>query len=150
MGRQRRKGNALIEFALISPVIFLAMFGAADFSRVIAVKTAVQNAADAAANFAAQGTMQPGAPCPPTVDISGIQQAASNDFGNKTGFSAVAVVACGSTTSGTLTTGGPCACSTSIGTYVQITTSMPFSTIAPYPGIPSSITVNGSAIVRVQ
>ena len=148
--RKDKRGNTVVEFLLAAWVILTVAFGGADYSRVISLKMAVQSAANAGANYAAQMT-QSEKSCPPTVDLSGSQQAAVNDFNAAvTGFSATATLKCGSTvTSGTLTN-GPCACNSTTGSFVQVDTQAPFTTIGIYPYIPSSITVRSQAIARVQ
>jgi Flp pilus assembly protein TadG len=148
--RQRKRGNTVVEFLLAAWVIITVAFGGADFSRIITLKMAVQSAANAGANFAAQMT-QTEKPCPPAVDLSGSQQAAVNDFNNAAAnFTATATLKCGSTTTAGTLTSGPCACNSSTGSYVQVDTQAPFTTIGVYPYIPSSVTVRAQAIARVQ
>lgn len=147
---RRRRGNVVVEFLLAAWVILSVAFRGADYSRVISMKMAVQSAANAAANFAAQMT-QTEKSCPPAVDLAGTQQPAINDFNNQVaGFTATASIKCGSTTVAGTLTNGPCACNASTATYVQVETQAPFTTIGVYPYIPSSITVRGQAIARVQ
>lgn len=147
---RKQGGNTVVEFLLAAWVILTVAFGGADFSRVITLKMAIQSAANAGANFAAQIT-QSEKSCPPTVDLSGTQQAAVNDFNSAAiGFSATATLKCGSTTVAGTLTNGPCACNSTTGTYVQVEAQAPFSTIGIYPYIPSSVTVKAQAIARVQ
>lgn len=148
--RFRRRGNVLIEFVLAAGMLTLLGFGAADFSRVIAVKTSAQSAANAAANFAAQLT-QSEKNCPPLIDTNGIQQAAISAFGSSpAGFQAQVSIKCGSNSSAGTLTNGPCACNASVATYVDVQTSVPFSTVGSYPFFPSGITVRAAALARVQ
>jgi Flp pilus assembly protein TadG len=131
-------------------MILAISFGGADFSRVVAVKTAVQSAADAGANYASQLT-QTAKSCPLLVDTNGVQQAAMQDFGTSgTVLTATATVKCSPAHTAGPFTAAPCACNASTATYVEVNTSTTFSTVGTYPFLPGSIVVRGQAIARVQ
>ena len=51
-GRQRRRGQALVEFALVAPLFLAMIFAVFDLGRVIWANDAVGNAAREAARFA--------------------------------------------------------------------------------------------------
>ena len=142
-------GQSALELALIAPFLALLLVVAADLGRVFYLSIAVNNAASAGVHFAAQeGNAN---------DTTGMETAACNDFGisplatcQKTlaltptsfcecpnGSSPGAQVACTST----------CA---DLRVYAQLTTTASFSTLLPYPGIPSVPSVNGLAVMRVQ
>ena len=50
---QAHKGAALLEFALVAPVLILLIFGIADISKIYLERTNITNAARAAGRFAA-------------------------------------------------------------------------------------------------
>ncbi|MCC6538107.1 MAG: pilus assembly protein [Bryobacterales bacterium] len=145
-----RRGSAMVEFLLGAWLILAIAFGGADFSRVVALKTAVQSAADAGANYASQLT-QSAKSCPLLVDTSGVQQAATQDFGTAgSGFTVTATVKCSPTHTDGPFTAAPCACNDAIATYVEVTTSATFNTVGTYPFLPGATTVRAQAIARVQ
>ena len=142
-------GQSALELVLIAPLLALLLMVAGDLGRVFYLSIAVDNAASAGVHFAAQeGNAN---------DTTGMETAACNDFGisplatcqktlalNATSFcecpngaSPGAQVACTST----------CA---DLRIYAELTTTATFSTLLPYPGIPSVPSVNGQAVMRVQ
>lgn len=50
---RNRRGNALVEFALVAPVFFLAMFGTIDFGRMLWLASTVEHVAKEGARYAA-------------------------------------------------------------------------------------------------
>ena len=138
-----RKGNALLELAVIAPVAFLLLFGTMDFARVFALGNVVASAARCGAQYGIRSTSNAQA-------YSAMQTAALNDAGNPSGMTARAssyctcssggaAIACNSTCSG----GNPYM-------YVKVDVSSNFSTVVNYWLIPSSFTVSSSAIMRAQ
>ena len=63
-----RRGQALAEFALISPVLFLLFFGVLDFGRAIYVQSTLNQAANEAARVAIRGE-PPNYAMPSDVDV---------------------------------------------------------------------------------
>lgn len=55
--RARRKGQALVEFALTLPILLLLVFGIVEFGRAFQAWVTLQNAARAAARFASIGSV---------------------------------------------------------------------------------------------
>jgi Flp pilus assembly protein TadG len=144
--RRADQGDALIELALLLPVLLLIVFYMVD--AVFWVQKAMQIQAAASAG-AAYGAV-PGN----SANHSGMVQIANFDAtGNINGaahFSAVATdfYTCspgGSTVTATTScpTGAPYH-------YVKVTTSATASRVVDFPGIPSSQTMGFSAIYRVE
>jgi hypothetical protein len=79
-------------------------------------------------------------------------QAATTDGSNITGLTATATqCTCVSGTSVTVCSGSNYNCANAPqATYVEVDTQATFHTVVTYPGIPSSITVSGKAIMQVS
>jgi TadE-like protein len=147
--RGRHAGQSALELALIAPFLALLLMVAADLGRVFYLSIAVNNAASAGVHYAAQeGNAN---------DTTGMETAACNDFGisglatcEKTlSLSATSFCECPNGSS----PGAQVACTSSctdLRIYAQVTTKASFSTLLPYPGIPSVPSVNGLAVMRVQ
>jgi Flp pilus assembly protein TadG len=152
---RRESGQSLLEVALVTPLILALALGVIELGRYSYVAILVGNAARAGAAYGAQGLAQ-------SVDTAGIQQAADNDFQNNgQDVSALAVtsnVSCGCDSNGTIT---PATCSTTANlnagscstghwvVMVSVETNATFHSLFNYPGIPSSITVDRTATMRV-
>jgi Flp pilus assembly protein TadG len=158
--RASEHGQSAVEFAVVLPVLIVLLLGVADFGRVFLVSVAVNNAARAGAQYGSQTVAT-------AQDSSGIQTAASTDFGcvaaggnscpNLSNWSTPTVKTCTcgplfGTVTACPTTGSNFYCKDSSGetTYVTVNTSATFNTILPYPGVPSSMTLTGQAIMQVQ
>jgi Flp pilus assembly protein TadG len=158
--QQRRwfseRGQSAVELAIVVPVLALMLVVIADFARVFYVSIAVNNAARAGAQFGSQSSSTAST----AEEPSGMQQAACNDYGIsdfttcQTTLNPTATMC----TCGTPSTGVP-ACSTisatycshtASATYVTVNTSATYHTILNYPGITSSYTLTGQAIMQVQ
>src|SRR2546426_4257623 len=75
----RPRGQALVEFALISPLSFLLFIGCLDFGRVFYNAMAVTHAARAGAQYGAQSNIT-------SVDTAGMTQAALAAAGDVQGL----------------------------------------------------------------
>ena len=133
---------------LIAPLLALLLMVAGDLGRVFYLSIAVDNAASAGADFAAQeGNAN---------DTTGMETAACNDFGISplaTCKKTLALTATSFCNAQTVQAPAPrLACtSTCAGPgSPEVTATATFSTLLPYPGIPSVPSVNGQAAMRVQ
>jgi Flp pilus assembly protein TadG len=140
-----------LELALIAPVIILLLVVAADFGRLFYLSVAVNNAARAGVQYGAQNVGD----AADTGPNGGIVTAAKNDAVNIGGFTATATEFCQCDDGTTVTCPGvtgakPCTNMSDMRIYVQCNTSATFTTITKWPGIPSSVTVNGQAVMREQ
>ncbi|HLW81383.1 MAG TPA: TadE/TadG family type IV pilus assembly protein [Candidatus Acidoferrales bacterium] len=150
-----QSGQTLVEVALLTPLLLLLALGVIEMGRYAYISILVGNAARAGAAYGAQSL-------PQSVDTAGIQTAADNDFQNNgqnvSNLSVTSSTSCGCDSNGTITsavcTTGP---NPSAGTcasghwvvLVSVTASGTFNSLFSYPGIPSSITVNRTATMRV-
>jgi hypothetical protein len=83
--RRSERGTALVEFALIAPVLFLLIFGVLDFSLALndynqASQLVGLGARAAAVNRCPSGGQIGGSNNPPTVDCSSIQSQLSQQY----------------------------------------------------------------------
>ena len=157
-----QSGQSLVEVALVSPFLLLLLLGLIELGRYAYISILVGNAARAGAAYGSQSLVD-------SVDATGIQAAADNDFQNN-GQSTSALTVTPSTSNPTPTTscgcdsGGtvasaPCTSGTSptAGTctlghwvvMVSVTASGTFNSLFNYPGIPQSITISRTATMRV-
>ena len=150
--RKREAGQALVELALVAPVLLALVLGVADFCRAFYASIAVTNAARAGAQYAyAQGYT--------SGSFADIQAAAVNDAGLRE-FNASNVVATyycecpGIATQYPLCKNGGTVLSCTGGVapeiWTDVSTSYRFTTIVNYPGIPHSTTLSGRAQMRLQ
>jgi Flp pilus assembly protein TadG len=155
-----QSGQALVEFALVVPMLLLLALGVIEIGRYAYIATLIGNAARAGAAYGSQSHAQAGQ----SADIA---TAASNDFqSNGQPASALKVVSsfsCGCDSNGTVTpspigtnaycfVSGATSC-TGGGHFVEIvsvTASGKFSSLFNYPGIPQSITVSNLSQMRVR
>ncbi|MEA3338815.1 MAG: TadE family protein, partial [Chloroflexota bacterium] len=52
---ERRKGQGIVEFALVLPILLLLLFGIIEFGRIFQAWLTIENAARQAARFAVSG-----------------------------------------------------------------------------------------------
>ena len=138
------KGQSLVEMALAVPVLILLLLVAADFGRLFYTWIAVNSAARAGAQYGSQTLTN-------AADINGMKLAATTDGSNISGLTATASqCTCVSGTSVAACSGSNYNCTNAPqATFVEVDTQAAFHTIVNYPGIPSSITVKGTAIMQV-
>lgn len=142
-------GQSLVEFVLLLPVLCLLILGAIDFGRAYYVSIEVSNAALAAASY---GMRNP-------TNTTGITDAANNDAADISGGvnpvvtngcecsdypvgPQYTVAQCQATVAPT------CTSPATLVNYVKVTTSATYTTLIPWPGIPSSFALSGSARMR--
>src|SRR5690348_3757611 len=111
--------------------------------RVFYCWIAVNSAARAGAQYGSQSVIT-------AADPAGMTAAARTDGANMSGLSVTASQC--TCASSSVVNGCPSSYCTESpnATYVEVDTQAPFHTVATYPGIPSSITVRGKAIMQVQ
>ena len=141
---QRSRGQAIVEMAIVLPLLLLLLVGVVDFGRIYYTTQTVAQAARAGAQYGAQDNAY-------STDIAGMKQAALDAAGDVPGVTANArqycqcasgaSVACTDTT--TCPEGAP-------QVYVEVTADKVFTTWMQYPHIPSSTDVARRATLRVQ
>ena len=139
-----QSGNALIEFSICATVLFLMFCGIVDFARLFSVGDKAVGAAAAGTDY---GSLSPAH----WSDYTGMQTAAANAANNPTGFTATASQFCTCTIGGSLVACDPSSCAQGYAlTYVQTQVNIPWSSILPYPGMPSVTSFGATSTVRVQ
>ena len=156
-GRCRESGQALVEIALLLPVLMLLTLGIIELGRYAFVSILVGNAARAGTAYGTQSL-------PQSVDTVGIQRAAGNDFRNNgqdpQNLVVTSTVSCGCDVGGGIVT-APCTgvgpgglpagvCTT--GRWVAVLSVTASSTFVPlftYSGI-QSIALTRTSAVRVR
>ena len=140
------RGQAFVELALVLPIFILLLVGAAEVGRIAFAAIEVSNAARAGVSYGAQNHAT-------ASDSSGIQTAATQDGPDLTDLQAVATQACTCSSGSAITcanAGTNCLAPNRIIEYVQVQTSAVVGTVFKFPGIPSSITLRGYAMMRVE
>lgn len=133
----RRAGTVLLEFALVVPLFLLICLAGIDFARVFATAMAINGANRVGLQYAAQN---PG-------NTTGIASAVTADAALP-GLTVNAVQYCACSAGG-----AQVACTSSCSgkmTYTQVTTTLPFKTVAAWPGVPDSLNLSVSGYIRVQ
>jgi len=141
-------GASLVEFALVLPFLLLLLLGVIDLGRAYYLSIEVCNAAYAGALY---GTQNP-------TDTTGMKAAALADVPDlSTGSNAMtpnAYAGCECTDGSSATTPCPatppsCPSPAFLVNYVQVTTSYNYKALFPWPGVPSPLSLRGSAWLRV-
>lgn len=144
---RRRRGSAFIEFALVSLIMIPLFFGVIDYSRVFYYASIAQGAARAGTQYAVYQA-------PNHANTSGITTAATADTTNVPSVQSFTVTPtywcqC-SGGGGSVSCTGSCTSPETMQVYSQVNTSLTFSTFFQYPLLPTSITVKGQSIMRVE
>lgn len=126
--RRRHRGQSLVEFALVAPVLLLLLALAADFGRAFTAYIAISSAAREGATFGADSATN-------ATNAAGISSAALTESGSIWG-----VTPSVSSSTGTDTYGY---------SYVQVQVSYTFSPLMPIPPIPNSVAMNRVVRMRV-
>src|SRR5579863_8380656 len=107
--RRSQRGQTILEVALLLPLLLLLAIGVIELGRYMYLGILVGNAAHAGATYGAQSL-------PQSVDTTGIQAAADNDYQNNgqnvSTLSVTSSVACGCDSSGTVSIATGCTTST--------------------------------------
>ncbi len=140
---QGDRGSALVELALLAPILIVLVIGVAEYGRFAYMSIEIANAARAGVQYGAQNHIT-------ASDTTGMQNAATTDGADVPGISAVAVHSC-KCADGTNSTCLATDCSTSqIVEFVQVNTTAALSPMFNYPGVSNTLTVKGQAIMRVE
>jgi Flp pilus assembly protein TadG len=138
------RGVATIELSIIAPLLVLALICTADLGLGIYRNMQVQNAAQAGAEYAAtHGFAASG--------IVGAVQAATAFSGITASPEPTQFCGCASATGvASATCGSACSGGSIAGTYVSVSALATYTTLLPYPLLPSSFSLTAQATVRLQ
>jgi Flp pilus assembly protein TadG len=143
--RFAERGQSLLEMAFLTPVLLLLMVGIIEVGRFAYYSIEVTNAARAGVQYGAQNLAD-------ANDITGIQQAALRDAADVSGltFNPRPKVLCACSESSSVYVGCPATgCTGHPIVFVQVDTTANFSPLFHYPGLPTTFTADGHAIMRV-
>jgi Flp pilus assembly protein TadG len=134
-------GQALVETALIFPVLISLLIGAAELARLAYAAIEVANAAKAGVQYGAQsGTT--------AADTTGIATAASSDAANLTGLTTTSSYSC-ICSDGTASTCTNTDCANShIEETLTVNTEASIDPLIHLPGLPTTYTLRGKAIQK--
>jgi Flp pilus assembly protein TadG len=138
-------GQALIETALVVPVLMMILVGGVELARIEYASIEVANAAKAAVQYGAQGLGTFG-------DQAGMLAAAQYDahdvnIPNPGGLSLWYSYSCSDGT--VVAASGDCSATSTPYTVLNIDIQANFDTLLHFPGIPSTITLHGHATQTV-
>jgi Flp pilus assembly protein TadG len=143
--RERRRGQSVVEMAIIVPLLFVLFLGILDFARVFYNAMTITHAAREGAQYGAQNDIT-------SKDFDGMKQAAlatANDIPGS-GITADAQQFCKCSSGDTVD------CITGVcpegvpQVFVQVTVEKVFTTLFPYPGVPHTTDLRRQATIRVQ
>ena len=141
---RQSRGNAALEMALIAPALVFMLVGVGDFGMAAYRKMQVQHAAQAGAEYAILHGFDAASI---TTAVTG-----ATAFNGVTATPAPAQ-SCGcasGTTVAAATCGSTCASGLAAGVYVTVSSQGSYTTILPYPGMPSSLAFASTSVVRIQ
>lgn len=140
------RGQALVELALVLPILVSMLAGTAVVGIIAYASIEVTNAALAGVSYGAQNHTT-------ASDSANIILAATQDASNISKISATTSISC-TCSDGTAitcaTAGTSCVSPARIIESVTVNTSAPITTGFNFPGIASTITLTGSATMRVE
>jgi Flp pilus assembly protein TadG len=141
-------GQAIVELALTLPLFLLLLLGTVEFGRLAYASIEVANAAHAGAQYGSENRIN-------AANISGMEQAATNDAHDVTaGLTATATYFC-TCSNGTGGTSSDCTATYCTGSgiildeYVKVNTTATVDPLFHYPGLPTTWTLQGQSIMRV-
>jgi Flp pilus assembly protein TadG len=147
-GFRRDSGQSLLEVALLTPFLLLLLLGTIEMGRYAFEGIELGNAARAGVAYGAQNHFT-------AADPNGITDAACQDFQgtNACGLTVTPAYLCQCDNAGTVSTLSNCTQTCPVGTHevvsLQVTASDKFTPVFKYPGIPSQVTVNRTATMRI-
>ncbi|HEV2447010.1 MAG TPA: TadE/TadG family type IV pilus assembly protein [Candidatus Sulfopaludibacter sp.] len=138
----RRAGTALVEFALVSPLLLLLLAGALDYGMALRTASSVAAAARAGAQY---GSLSPAN----VNDSAGIRAAAVNAAPDVKALTVTSSTACQCSGGGAVSCSGSCTGAQML-IYVQVTASATASKIFNYAGLGFSGATSSQAKMRAQ
>ena len=140
-GQKTDSGQALVEAALVIPLLAFILVGVAELARVAYAAIEVSNAAKAGVQYGTQNGST-------AADPTGIANAAAGDAANLTGLTTTSSVSC-ICSDGSASTCQPTDCANShIESILTVNTQADFDPIFHVPGLPTTFTLRGQAIQK--
>jgi Flp pilus assembly protein TadG len=144
----RDAGQSLIELALTLPLFVFILLGTAEFARFAWASILASNAARAGVQYGAQNHIT-------ASDSSGMQTATTLDGTNLSGLTATPTHYCvcstaAATVSCTLPLSTTCPSPATLLEFVQVNTSATVTPLYRWPGLPTTFTARGFALMQVE
>ena len=137
-----RAGIALVEFALVVPVLLLMLAGVLNYGRLLRTAGRVAGAARAGAQYGSRSLDN-------SINTLAIQSAAVNSSPGITGLTVNSARSCKCPDGTSVSCSGTCTGGALL-IYIQVTASASASAIFSYAGLPYSGSTTAQATVRVQ
>jgi Flp pilus assembly protein TadG len=147
-----QRGSNLVEFAIVTPILLLAVSGAADFGRLFLNAIAIKSGSAVGAIYGSQTFSRSG-------DIAAIEQLAANEAVDAARAADLSVTAeqvcvCPGSTAFACGDYQDVSCAGygdgSARAYIRVEVEQIFKPIAPFSGTPSSTPIRQSAWMRVR
>ena len=143
-GARSDRGGALIEMAVMSPLLLSLVLGAGDFGRVMYHAITLTNAARAGAAYGAQSNAQ-------LADATGIRLAAEQEAQNIGAISVTSQRVCECGGVGVACSTASCGGYGAVLAFSEVTATTTFTTLTgSFPGIPASVPLTRVAKIRAQ
>ena len=142
LSRFGRRGNAMLEAALATPMLFLLLSGVVDMGRAFYYSDIAAGAARAGAQYGIISSTNSG-------NLVGIQNAAKDEHARQLPdsiFTATASYFCQNTGGAVVN----CADNPTAEAYVKVVTHVTYDLIIPWPGLANPMTIGGLSVMRVQ
>jgi Flp pilus assembly protein TadG len=143
MNMKSRRGIAIIEFALVTPLLLLLVAGVVDYTLLMRAAIAVGDAARAGAQYGSLSVAN-------AANISGIQTAALNAAPDIPNLTAAAAEVCKCSNGATVNCSGGTCPSGPVRTYVQVTCKTTVNALFSYPKLGYTGAVVAMATMRAQ
>jgi Flp pilus assembly protein TadG len=140
--RSGLRGSALIELALVAPLLLIFVAGVLNYGFALRTAAAAATAARAGAQYGSSGPTQ-------ANDTAGIRTAALNAAPKLTGMTVNSAVSCQCPGGGAVNCGGTCV-NGNMSVYVQVTVKATAATFFRYTGLPFTGAVQAQARMRAQ
>ena len=134
-------GQAIVETALIFPMLLALLIGAAEFARVAYAAIEVANAARAGVQYGAQSGFN-------ASDSTGIATAAAKDAANVTGLVTTSSIACICSDGAASTCANTDCANSHTEEILTVNTQATIDPLIHVPGLPRTYTLKGKAIQK--
>lgn len=139
--RRCTRGSVVVEFALITPVMMMALVALADYGLMVYQNTQLSEAASAGVRFAMTEGNQD--------DDDGIRAAALSALSEDIDATVTVTRQCRCPTGGAVACDSECSGEIVPGRYLEVVVNCPYAMIFDYPGIEAVDSLQSHAVVRI-
>jgi Flp pilus assembly protein TadG len=137
--KRRQSGNAMIEAALVTPMLFLMLSGVIDFGRAFYYTDVAAGGARAGAQYGIISSAN-------FANYAGMEAAARTDAQGVPDFTVTASSFCQDSGGTTVN----CTTNPNAEAYVKVVTHITYPLLMPWPGVPNPLNIGGIAVLRAQ